>query len=65
MICLKCRLSLISFLDVDIIISPLKVNLGEYLSTLEFVNELGDEWEGIFVLARPLLKFSIILYWAQ
>ena len=35
---------------VDIIIPPLNVKLGKYVSIFEFVDDVGDEREGILVL---------------
>ena len=40
-------LPLVSILDVDIVVSPSNIKLGEMFHILEFVNKVGDERERI------------------
>lgn len=37
----------VSFFDVYVVVTPLKINLCEILGALEFVDELGDDGEQI------------------
>ena len=39
-----------SILDVDIVVPPLNVKLGEMFHIFELVNEVGDEREGVGIL---------------
>ena len=39
----KVCLPLMLILDVDVVVSPLDVKLGEVFRILEFINEVGDE----------------------
>ncbi|KAI0312979.1 hypothetical protein OF83DRAFT_1036300, partial [Amylostereum chailletii] len=61
-------LPLVSFLDMDIlvvldiVVAPADIYLGEDLGTLEFVDELGDEWEWVFVLDGAFVQRSVVLH---
>ena len=37
---------LMSILDSDIVVSPLDVKFGEDFHSLEFINEVSNEWKG-------------------
>jgi len=41
---------LIARTDTNVVIPPSNVKLGEYMSILEFVNDIRDEREGVLVL---------------
>ena len=58
-------LPLISFFDVDVVIPPLNIHLGEILGSFQFINEGEDEGEQIGVLDCMLIKISIILARAE
>ena len=45
----ECGFPFVTFLDPNIVVSPLKVYLREVLQSLELVNELQDERERIVV----------------
>src|ERR1700733_6325158 len=49
-VCVECGLPLITFLDVDIVVSPPDIQLGDVMCTLESVNEVGDEQKRICIL---------------
>ena len=54
-------LPLMSILDVDIIVSPLDVELGEVFCILEFIDEAGDEGEGVGVLDGVFIQVVVVL----
>ena len=54
-----------SILDVDIVVSPSNIKLGEVFHILEFVNEVGDERERIGVLDGVFVQIAIILAGAE
>ena len=58
-------LSLMSILDVDIVVSSSNIKLGEVFHILEFVNEVGDERERIGVLNGVVVQIAIILAGAE
>ena len=57
----KGGLPLVSFLNSDIIVSPLYVKLGEDLGVFKFVNEVGNQGEGICILDSMAVEVSVIL----
>ena len=48
-------------LDVDIVVSPLNIKLGEVFCILEFVNKVRDEEERIGISDGVLIQIAIIL----
>ena len=54
-------LPLVSILDVDIVVSPSNIKLGEMFHILEFVNKVGDERERIGISDGVLIWVVIIL----
>ena len=58
----KRGLPFVSFLNMDIVISPLEINLREALGSFEFVDELGDERERVVVSDHMFIQVPIILY---
>ena len=48
-VCDEGGFPLVAVFDADIVISPMDVELGEQFGVLEFVDEVGDEWEWIGV----------------
>ena len=52
---------LVTFLDSDIVISPSHIKLGEDLGVFKFVDEIGDQGEGICVSNSMAIEISVIL----
>ena len=52
---------LVSFLYSDIVIPPPYVKLGEDLGVFEFVNEIGNQGEGICISNSVAVKVSVVL----
>ena len=52
---------LVTFLDSDVVISPLYIKLGEDLGIFEFVNEIGDQGERVGILHSVFVKVAVIL----
>ena len=46
---------LMSILDVDIVISPLDIKLGEMFHIFEFIDKVGDEGERVGILDGILI----------
>jgi len=46
---LEGRFPFVAFLDSDVVISPMDVELGKPLFANELVNKFLDKWEGIIV----------------
>jgi hypothetical protein len=53
---MKCSLPLIALLDVDIIVSPSYIELGKVLCTLESMDEIFDEGEGLSIFRMMTLS---------
>ncbi|SRR5260221_3043489 len=62
--CFKGSLPFVSFLDVDVVISPLYIELPVPFFSQEAVDKVRDQGERVFVGNCPFIKISIILYWA-
>jgi hypothetical protein len=58
---LECGLPLIALLDADIIVSPLYVELGEVSCTLESMDEIVDEGEGVLIFSCDGIEYLIVL----
>ena len=52
---------LVAFLDSDIVISPLYIKLGEDLGIFKFVNEVGNQGEGVCILDSMTIEISVVL----
>ena len=58
-------LPLVTFLDVDIVVPPSDIKLGEDLGIFEFVNEVRDKREGVCVSDGVFIEVSIVLAWSE
>ena len=54
-------LLLVSVFDMDIVIPPADVKFGENLCSLEFINEIRDEWEGVCIVDHVFIDIAIVL----
>ena len=57
----ECCLPLVAFLYSDIVISPLYVKLGEDLGIFKFVDEVGNQGEGVCISDSMAVEVSVIL----
>lgn len=55
-------LPFISDFHADIVKTPSDIKFGEVLGSLEFVNELRDEGQGVLVFHRDVVESPIVLY---
>ena len=56
---------LVPIFNMDIVISPMDVELGENLCPLEFINEVRDEWEGVCIMDCVFVNIVIVLTGAE
>ena len=61
----ESSLPLVPIFDMDIVISPMNVELGENLCPLEFINKVGDEWEGVCIMDCVFINIAIVLTGAE
>ncbi|KAG5348973.1 hypothetical protein C0989_006810 [Termitomyces sp. Mn162] len=54
-------LPFVSLVDAHVVVAPLDVQLSEVLCTLEVIDELGDEGEGVAVLHGHSIKDAVVL----
>ena len=52
---------LVAFLNSDIVISPLYIKLGEDLGIFKFVDEVGNQGEGVCISDSMVVEVSVIL----
>ncbi|KAG7439713.1 uncharacterized protein BT62DRAFT_912693 [Guyanagaster necrorhizus] len=52
---------LISFLDLDIIVSPPHVEFGIVLDSMQFVYQFGDKQSGTVILDHHLIQLLVVL----
>ena len=52
---------LVAFLNSDIVISPSYIKLGEDLGIFKFVNEVGNQGEGVCISDSMAVEVSVIL----
>ena len=52
---------LVAFLNSDIVISPSYVKLGEDLGVFKFVDEVGNQGEGVCISDSMAVEVSVIL----
>ena len=57
----KGGLPLVTFLNSDIVVSPSYIKLGEDLGVFKFVNEVGNQGEGVCILDSMAVEVSVIL----
>ncbi|KAG5335218.1 hypothetical protein C0989_001819 [Termitomyces sp. Mn162] len=58
-------LSLISLLDMHIVVAPPDVQFSEVPCTLEVIDELGNKGEGVAVLHSHGIKNPVVLNWSE
>ena len=61
----KSGLPLVPVFDMDIVIPPTDIELGEDLCSLEFINKIRDEWEGVGVADSVFIDIAIVLTRAE
>ena len=52
---------LVAILDVNVVVSPVNIELGEVVSVFQLVHKVRDEREGISVMGGMFVKVSIVL----
>ena len=52
---------LVPILDMDVVISPMDIELGENLFPLEFIDEVRDEWKGVCIADCVFVNIAIVL----
>ena len=57
----ESSLPLMSVFDMDIVIPPSDVKFGENLCSLEFINKIRDEWEGVCIVNHVFIDITIVL----
>jgi len=58
---LEGHLPLVSRLDVNIIKTPMDIQLGKVFSSTELGYEFGDQWKGVFVLDCHGIECTVVL----
>jgi len=58
---LEGHLPLVSGLNMDIVETPMDIQLGEVSSSAELGHEFRDQWERVFVLDRYEIEYAIVL----
>ncbi|KIJ18822.1 hypothetical protein PAXINDRAFT_70722, partial [Paxillus involutus ATCC 200175] len=56
-------LSTITRFDLNVVVSPSDIEFRKDLRSFEFINEVGNEGEGIRVLDSMGVQISVILAW--
>jgi hypothetical protein len=56
------NLPLITFLDADIVVSPVHIELGEVVYTLEVMDQVINEREGVVILLCDGIEGTVVLY---
>ena len=54
-------LPLVPVFDMDVVIPPMDIKLGENFCSLEFINKIGDEWKGICIADSAFVDIAIVL----
>ena len=54
-------LPLMAILDVDIIVSPMNVELCEVVSVFQLIHKVGDEREGVGIVGGMFVEVSVVL----
>jgi hypothetical protein len=58
-------LPLISWLNSDVVVSPVNIKLGEKGAAAEVIDGLQDQGRDIAVLLRPFINRLVVLHWVQ
>jgi len=58
---LEGHLPLVSRFDVDVVETPVDIQLGKVSSSTELGYEFGDQWKGVFVLDHHGIECMIVL----
>ena len=61
----KGCLPLVAIFDVDVVVSPSNIKLGEMASILQFVYEVRDERRGVSITGGMLIEISVVLAEAE
>ena len=56
---------LMSILDSDIVVSPSDIKFGEDFHSLEFIDEVGDEWKEVCVMDCVFINIVVVLTGAE
>ena len=54
-------LPLVTILDVDIVVLPINIKLGEVMGVFQLVHEIRDEGEGVGVAGDVFVEVSVVL----
>ena len=57
----ECCLPLVAIFDVDIVVSPSNVELGEVVSIFQLVHKVGDEEKGVGIAGGVFIEVPVIL----
>ena len=57
----ESSLPLVPVFDTDIVIPPTDIKLDENLCSLEFINEIRDEWKGVCIADNMFIDIAIVL----
>ena len=60
----ECCLSFISFLDLDVVVTPADVYNCELGTSAKAVNDLGNKGGYISIFLCPFVDRSVVLYWS-
>ena len=60
----ECCFSFVSFLDLDVVVTPADVYNCELGASAKVVNDLGNEGGYISIFLCPLVDRSVVLYWS-
>ena len=57
-------LPLVTIFDLDIVVSPMDIELGEMVNIFELVHKVRDEGEGVCVTGGMPIEIVVVLAWA-
>src|SRR5713101_4317253 len=63
LVCLEGCFPFVTFLDLNIVVSPLYIELGKDLCILQFINDIRNEGEWVLILDGDGIELSVVLYW--
>ena len=61
LICVEHSLPFVTFLDVNVVVTPTNIHLGEDFCGRQHINQFSNEGEGITVFDHSVIEFVIIL----